>query len=199
MIICKENNIYCPVKRIINKKLYWYDIILLVIKMDETVKNSIKSRYDAFEISYELTDSIKKEVDALFDKIYDFGKTCKDAMDFESKFASSPLNQEYINMFTKVSQKCKAKAIAHAENNVEEKSKGQKVLEDIGSDAKYLADDLTMPARRKARMEFDSKMRNTPLGKIEQANNIFWLFKKIKGKVKPNKKGVEDTNNNSED
>ena len=167
--------------------------------MDESVKNSIKSRYDAFEISYELTDSIKKEVDALFDKIYDFGKTCKDAMDFETKFASNPLNQEYINMFTKVASKCKAKTIAHTENNVTGKSTGEAIMEDIGSDAKYLADDLTMPARRRARMEMDSKLRSTPLGKIEQANNTFWLFKKIKGKVshkKTDDENISDTEEN---
>ena len=120
-------------------------------------------------------------MDALFEKIYEFGKTCKDGMDFETKFASSPLNQEYINMFTKVAQKCKAKEIAHVENNV--KSTGEQIMDDVGSDARYLARELSMPARRKARMEMDSKMRNTPLGKIEQANNTFWLFKRLKGKV----------------
>ena len=163
--------------------------------MDESVKNSIKSRQDAFEMSYELTDAIKKEVDALFEKIYEFGKTCKDAIDFETKFASSPLNQEYINMFTKVAQKCKAKEIAHTENHV--KSTGEQVLDDVGSDARYLARELSMPARRKARMEMDSKMRNTPLGKIEQANNTFWLFKKIKGKVSHKKTDVDNISNES--
>ncbi len=39
-----------------------------------------------------------------------------------------------------------------------------------------------MPARRKAREAFDKKMRDTPLGKIEQASNtasvLGRLFKK---------------------
>ncbi len=163
--------------------------------MDETIKNSIKGRYDAFNATYELTDKMRNEVDELFDRIYDFGSKCSDVMDFETKFASSPLNQEYIDMFTKVSQNCKPKEIIHAENNVETKSKGQAILEDIESDAKYLADDLTMPARRKAREEMDSKLRDTPLGKIEQANNTFWLFKKIKGKVSRNKSDVDNITN----
>lgn len=151
--------------------------------MDETVKNSITSRYAAIEMAYELNDKAGKELDALFEKINELGKTCKDVMDFETKFASSPLNQEYIDMFTKISQSCTAKEIKHADNVVEEKSKGQRVMESVGSEAKYLADDLTMPARRQARMKMDSKMRNTPLGKIEQANNTFWLFKRLKHKV----------------
>lgn len=155
--------------------------------MDESIKNSIKARYDAFEISYELTSDMKKEIDDLFDQIEEFGKTCKDAMDFETKFSSSPLNQEYVNMFTKVAKKCKVKGL-----DINDESKAKRVAEEVGSEAKYLAKDLTMPARRKARMEFDSKMRNTPLGKIEQANNTFWLFKKIKNKVKPSKNDIEN-------
>lgn len=155
--------------------------------MDESIKNSIKARYDAFEISYVLTSDMKKEIDDLFDQIEEFGKTCKDAMDFETKFSSSPLNQEYVNMFTKVAKKCKVKGL-----DINDESKAKRVAEEVGSEAKYLAKDLTMPARRKARMEFDSKMRNTPLGKIEQANNTFWLFKKIKNKVKPSKNDIEN-------
>lgn len=163
--------------------------------MDNNVKNSVKSRYDAINVVYDLTEDLKKEVDALFGKIYEFASKCSDVMDFESKFSSSPLNQEYINVFTKVSQKCKAKEIKHYESDVENKSTGEKIFEDIKSDAKYLADDLTMPAKRKARQEMDSKLRDTPLGKIEQANNTFWLFKKIKGKIKPEKNDVEHVNN----
>lgn len=129
-------------------------------------------------MSYELTEDAKKDIDELFKRIEEFGNTCKDAMDFEAKFASSPLNQEYIDMFTKVAKKCKVKGLDDGGSG-----KGKKVLEDIESDAKYLADDLTMPARRQARMKMDSKLRSTPLGKIEQANNTFWLFKRLKHKV----------------
>ena len=109
-------------------------------------------------------------------------------MDFESKFAASPLNKEYIDMFTKVATTCKAKELPQEENVVP--STGEKVLNDLASDAKYLADDLTLPARRKARMEMESKLRSTPLGKIEQAENTFWLLKKFK-KKKPDKSTEE--------
>ena len=146
--------------------------------MEASVKSSIDSRKSSFEMSYELTDEVKKDIDELFSRIEEFGNSCKDAMDFEAKFASSPLNQEYIDMFTKVAKKCKVKGLEDDGD-----SKGKRILKEAGSDAKYLADDLTMPARRQARMKFDQKMRNTPLGKVEQANNTLWLFKRLKHKV----------------
>lgn len=147
--------------------------------MEASVKASIDSRKSSFEMSYELTDDARKDIDELFTRIEEFGNSCKDAMDFEAKFASSPLNQEYIDMFTKIAKKCKVKGLDTSSDD----SKGKRILKEAGSDAKYLADDLTMPARRQARMKFDQKMRSTPLGKIEQANNTMWLFKRLKHKV----------------
>lgn len=149
--------------------------------MKEDIKRSIDARKDSFKTLYELTDDVEKEINDLFDKIHKFGETCSDSMDFETKFANNPLNQEYINLFTSVSSKCKAKTLPK-EDDTPVKSTGEKVLEDIESEARYMADDLTYPARRKAREEFDSKLRDTPLGKVEQASNMFYLFKKFKKK-----------------
>ena len=161
--------------------------------MDQGVKASIDARKQSFEASYILTDEIKKEIDSLFKKIEEFGKTCKDSMDFENKFASSPLNNEYIAMFTKVGQSCKVKQLSGDDDeDLETESKGKRILKEMNSDAKYLADDLMRPARRQARMEMDSKLRSTPLGKIEQANNTFWLLKKFK---KPKKVDTEIESN----
>ena len=154
------------------------------------VKSSVDARRASFSTAYELTAEMEKEIDELFVRIEKFAASCSDAMDFENKFQNSDLNKEYIDMFTKVAKKCKPKQTSGGNNYVEEKSKGQKVLENIGSDAKYIADDLTMPARRQARMRMDSKLRNTPLGKIEQAHNTFWLLKRLKPKKRAN---IEDS------
>ena len=62
--------------------------------MNEYVKQSIDGRRMAFSSSYELTDVYKKKVDELFNRIEELGKECTDAMDFETKFMSSPLNME---------------------------------------------------------------------------------------------------------
>ena len=161
--------------------------------MDASIKNSIDARKSSFSMSYELTDEVQKDIDELFSRIEEFGRTCKDAMDFETKFASSPLNQEYIDMFTKVAKKCKVKGLEDDGD-----SKGKRVLKEMGSDAKYLADDLSMPARRLAREEMDRKMRRTPLGKVEQAHNMFWLAKRFtKRKPKADELNIEiDESNN---
>ena len=145
--------------------------------MDDVIKQCIDGRKLAFSSAYELTDNYKKKVDELFKKIEDFGKTCNDAMDFETKFAASPLNKEYTDLFTEVAANCKY--ILPPPVDADVKSDKEQLKDEVVSDAKYLAKDLTMPLRRKAREKFDSEMRNTPLGKIEQASNTAWIFKRI--------------------
>ena len=146
--------------------------------MNEYVKGSIDGRRMAFSSAYELTDVYKKKVDELFKKIEEFGKDCSDAMDFETKFMASPLNTEYTNLFTEVSQKCKYILPPPVERD-DIKSDKDELKEEMLSDAKYIAKDLTLPARRKAREEFDKKMRDTPLGKIEQISNTASVFRRI--------------------
>ncbi len=151
--------------------------------MDSIVKQCIDGRKLAFSSAYELTDVYKKKIDELFKRIEDFGNTCKDSMEFETKFASSPLNTEYTNLFTEVSQNCKY-ILPPPVDNPDVKSDKEQMVDEVLSDAKYIAKDLSMPARRKAREAFDSKMRDTPLGKIEQASNTAWVIKRLFGKNK---------------
>lgn len=70
--------------------------------MDETVKMSIDGRKNAIYNSYELNDKQKQEVEDLFTRIEKLGMEAKDAGDFEAKLATSPLNQEYMDLFTKI-------------------------------------------------------------------------------------------------
>ncbi len=149
--------------------------------MDSIVKQSIDGRRMAFSSAYKLTDVYKKKVDELFKRIEEFGEGCSDAMDFETKFATSPLNKEYMDLFTEVSQNCKY-ILPPPVDNPNVKSDAEYYRDEAISDAKYLAKDLTMPARRAAREEFDKKMRDTPLGTIEQASNTAWVFKRMFGK-----------------
>lgn len=80
--------------------------------MNDQIKLSIDGRKAAFENTYVLTPDAKKKIDALFKKIEDLGLECKDSADFEAKLAASPLNQDYINLFTELSQTCKSKHIS---------------------------------------------------------------------------------------
>lgn len=70
--------------------------------MDENIKLSINARKNSILDSYKVTPEQKKELDDLFKEIEELGGTCKDAGDFETKLAASPLNQRYIDLFTKV-------------------------------------------------------------------------------------------------
>ena len=148
--------------------------------MNEYVKQSIEGRKMAFNNSYELNDVYKKKVDELFKRIDEFGKDCSDAMDFETKFMASSLNKEYNDLFTEIATNCKCIIPKPVEREV--KSDKEQLRDEVISDAKYIAKDLTLPARRAAREAFDKKMRDTPLGKIEQARNtasiLGRLFKK---------------------
>ena len=148
--------------------------------MNEYVKQSIDGRRMAFSSAYELTDAYKKKVDELFKRIEDFGKDCTDAMDFETKFMSSPLNKEYTDLFTEVATNCKY--ILPPPQETEGRSNKEAIMDEVMSDVRYAVKDATMPARRAAREEFDKKMRNTPLGAIEQASNTAWVIKRMFGK-----------------
>ena len=147
--------------------------------MDEMIKQSIEARRNAFLSSYEIDDdAIKKEIDELFQKMNKLGEECKDVMEFETKFASSPLSGEYMKLFTRMASSGKQINYGSNINNAETESASEYIAREVESDVNYLADDLTQPIRRKAREEFDSKMRDTPLGDIEQASNTISLFEK---------------------
>ena len=146
--------------------------------MNEYVKQSIEGRRMAFSSAYELTDTYKKKVDELFKRIEEFGKDCNDAMDFETKFMSSPLNKEYTDLFTEVASNCKY-ILPPPVERTDIKSDKEQLRDEAISDAKYIAKDLTLPARRAAREAFDKKMRDTPLGQIEQASNTASLLGRL--------------------
>ena len=149
--------------------------------MNDMVKMSIDGRKNAFYSAYEINDeSIKKEIDELFDKINDFGKECKDAQEFETAFATSPLNTEYINLFTKVAQSCKP--IVYESAPVKVKSDEQ-LKEELESEARYQMREATLPARRIAREAVDKAARRTPiLGDVIQAKQTMDLFGKFRKK-----------------
>ena len=73
--------------------------------MDNIVKQSIESRKNAVLAAYKIEDKkYLDKIDNLFNRINELGETCSDSMDFETKLASSPLNQEYIDLFTELSK-----------------------------------------------------------------------------------------------
>ena len=147
--------------------------------MDSNIKNSIKARYNSFSYSYELSDEYKKRIDQLFSEINEFGKTCTDVADFETKFATSDLNKKYMDLFMEVGQKCKPN-VFDSNENPEDNEVIKSIIDEASSEAKYQSESILQPARRKMRAEVDSKLRDTPLGKVEQVSNLHYLFKRFK-------------------
>ena len=127
--------------------------------MNEMVKNSIDARKNAIYNTYEITDDkLKKEIDELFDRIYEFGEDIKDQSEFETKFNSSELNQEYINLFTKVAQSSPMVKDLKNQNNV---------VSDVGNmvldEAEMELDSLTHPMRHQAYQAANDKIRDIPV------------------------------------
>ena len=148
--------------------------------MDSIVKMSIDARKNAFTNAYQIDDQkYLDKIEDLFKRINELGESCSDATDFETKFAASPLNQEYNNLFVEIGSKFKP--ISYESDNSNVQTTGEYLLEDARMEGELLFDDLTMPARHKARTEFDDKVRDIPvLGDAIQAKQTFDLFKRFK-------------------
>lgn len=149
------------------------------------IEQSIKSRRDAFSSVYELTPEAEKEVNELFARIEEFGKTCEDGLDFEAKFATSELNTEYINMFTKLSTTCKCK-MQPVEDNPNVESDAEYYAREAAEDLEYLANSATQPLRHEAYEKSKEALRSTEVGNalfnlnnnLENANHLRKLFSK---------------------
>ena len=63
------------------------------------VINNIRLRRDLLFNHYDLTDEAGQKANYLFARMEQFGLTCKDQTEFETRFASSPLNDEYNRLF----------------------------------------------------------------------------------------------------
>jgi hypothetical protein len=74
--------------------------------MDKLIKQSIDARKNAFSVSYKVDAEMQKKIDALFAEIDKLGEKSKDAGEFEAEFQKSPLNQQYLDLFTEIATKC---------------------------------------------------------------------------------------------
>lgn len=152
--------------------------------MDQIVKSSIDARKQAFFTAYNVTDKeIIDKIEDLFKRINEFGEECSDTNEFESKFQSSSLNQEYIDMFTMVAAKCPVNNV-QSETSTNVTSTTDHVVDEISSEIRYQVNDATMPARRIAREKMESEMRSTPIigdaMEVKQHIDFFGKFRKKK-------------------
>lgn len=80
--------------------------------MDKVIKQSIDARKNAFSASYKVDAEMQKKIDALFAEIDKLGEKSKDAGEFEAEFQKSPLNQQYLDLFTEIATKCAPNTVA---------------------------------------------------------------------------------------
>ena len=146
--------------------------------MTELVKISIDGRKNAIFQAYDVTDKkIKDKIENLFKKIYDFGETSDTPEQFEQQFATHPLNQEYINMFTKVATTCKPKEIEHASV---EATVTKDAMDYIDSSKPY-EPDIVRHARADVKQKALDTARNTPvIGDVLEVKQHIDLFNSIK-------------------
>ena len=123
--------------------------------MDEYIKQSIEGRKNAIGATYEVSTEMQKKIDALFGEIEKLGGKCKDVGDFEAKFAASPLNQEYMNLFTEI-----------ATGAVNKRAAGQVAESMAGGVVEGMARNAlgnVVPTRASARQAVDDTLRKTPV------------------------------------
>lgn len=151
--------------------------------MNEIVKNSIETRKQAFTCAYNITDQLLiKKIDDLFNRINELGEGCEDAAEFETKFASSQLNQEYINLFTEVAST--SMPISYQNESANTKSDEDYIKEEIDSELRYQTDSLTQPVRREINQKAYDAARDIPVVgnvlDVKQKIGFFSRFKKNK-------------------
>lgn len=130
----------------------------------------IDSRRTAIASTYTGKDEkILSMIDDFFNRLEEFAKECKDVTDFETKFQSSPLSQEYNALFTKVMG-------GGIDTKSEVRDAAKYAVEDV-------ADSISLRARRETREQVESELRNTPvIGDVMTAKQHFDFFSRFKKK-----------------
>ena len=129
------------------------------------INTAIKGRKDAFFAAYDIKDEkTLKSIDDLFARIEEFGKTCSDYADFEAKFAASPLNQEYIGLFTKVATTSTSKLQPVEDAPKDEISDEERLRREAADDARFAVKEAMSPLRHQAYEARTQALRSTKVG-----------------------------------
>ena len=145
------------------------------------IETAIKGRKDAFFTAYDIkNEDTKHEIDVLFEQIEEFGKTCSDYADFETKFATSPLNQEYIALFTKVATTETSKLQPVQDAPADTESESERLAKEAADDARFAVKEAMSPLRHQAYEARTQALRSTKLvnalfnlnNNLETANHL---------------------------
>lgn len=139
--------------------------------MDKYIKQSIDARKNALSANYTLNSSQQKSADSLFQKIEALGGKCKDVGEFETTFAASPLNQQYLDLFTDIASHSQAKASAPQVSKSEiGKMVASGTAVGIAESAADQAIDAVVPTRAAVHQKASDTVRKVPvLGDVVDA------------------------------
>ena len=140
--------------------------------MDSNIRISVDSRRNAIFNTYNIDDGkILDKINDLFNRIEEFASTCSDIQDFETKFLTSPLNQEYTNIFTEVATKCSMKGA--------QESSDESLIKN------ELLDDISHPIKSQLNQKKMDVLRDLPVvGDIMYAQQNIDMVNKLTGRNK---------------
>jgi len=82
--------------------------------MDNYIRQSIDARKNAFSASFEISAKMQEKINSLFVEIEKLGEKCKDVGEFETEFSKSPLNQQYMDLFTEIASETTVRTAANS-------------------------------------------------------------------------------------
>lgn len=132
--------------------------------MDAYIKQSIDSRKQAIFNTYDVDAGGKKKIDSLFSEIEKLGNKCKDVTEFEAEFAKSPLNQQYLDLFTEIATTSTVKASVAP---TPEKPKlggivAEGIVEDVADRALNQVERSVLPTRAAVHQKAYDEARKVP-------------------------------------
>ena len=165
-----------------------------VIILTAEVKKCVDARLNLFEQYYTVPASLQGEVDAFTAAINRLGEASSSAAEFESAFASSPLQQQFNAILPRLSPK-------PYKMTQEDKANSRRVMKDIlREDKEQIVSDAVMDAANTVKIEAESAaisqareamIQNDTLddftrasNMVQDAKNLFGFLGKKFGKKK---------------
>lgn len=150
--------------------------------MDAQIKNSIDIRKNTIFDVYNVDDKeMQIKIENLFLKIEELANECKDVAEFETKFTSSKLNKEYMDLFSELPSKCTLKNAI--KNQVKENFNQQTIANDIKNEIEFQSTESINRIEAHACNQVIDKVSDIPvIGDVIQAKKTFDVFKRFKRK-----------------
>lgn len=159
--------------------------------MDEYIRNSIATRKKTVDDYYKVPANMQETYDALFRDMEELGESCADVAEFETKFAAGPLNQRYMDLFTKLKPNMGKVKDSYKEYLASDEGKealADSLRDTAETEMRIMADDLTKDILDEIAPDRHTIWRNSVFGHIEDAVEGVNAAKRIGGFLKNRKK-----------